>query len=37
VSVEKRMLGATFTPELQQDVNAFHSIDVEAELTASSF
>ena len=34
VSVEKRMLGATFTPELQQDVNAFHSIDVEAELTA---
>jgi hypothetical protein len=34
VSVDKRMLGATFTPELQQDVNAFHSIDVEAELTA---
>jgi hypothetical protein len=34
VSVTKRMLGATYTPELQQDVNAFHSIDVEAELTA---
>ncbi len=29
-----RMLRATFTPQIQQDISAFHSIDVEAELTA---
>lgn len=34
VTVTTRKIGATYTPELQQDLNAFHSIDVEAELTA---
>ncbi len=29
-----RMLKATYTPQIQQDISAFHSIDVEAELTA---
>lgn len=29
-----RALRATFTPQIQQDISAFHSIDVEAELTA---
>jgi len=29
-----KKLRATYTPELAQDVSAFHSIDVEAELTA---
>jgi hypothetical protein len=34
VSVTERKLRATWTPELAQDVNAFHNIDAEAELTA---
>ena len=34
VSVEERKLRATWSPELAQDVNAFHNIDAEAELTA---
>lgn len=34
VSVESRKLRATWSPELAQDVNAFHNIDAEAELTA---
>lgn len=34
VSVEERKLRATWSPELAQDVAAFHSIDAEAELTA---
>jgi len=34
VDVTTRKLGATFTQELQQDVSAFQSVDVEAELTA---
>lgn len=34
VSVEERKLRATWSPELAQDVAAFHHIDAEAELTA---
>jgi hypothetical protein len=34
VSVEERKLRASWSPELAQDVSAFHSIDAEAELTA---
>lgn len=34
VTVEERKLRATWSPELAQDVNAFHNIDAEAELTA---
>ena len=34
VSVEERKLRATWSPELAQDVSAFHNIDTEAELTA---
>lgn len=34
VSVEERKLRATWSPELAQDVSAFHNIDAEAELTA---
>lgn len=34
VSTEERKLRATWSPELAQDVNAFHNIDAEAELTA---
>ena len=34
VSVESRKLRATWSPELAQDVNAFHNIDAESELTA---
>ena len=34
VSVTERKLRATWTPELAQDVSAFHNIDAEAELTA---
>ncbi len=34
VSVEERKLRATWSPEMAQDVNAFHNIDAEAELTA---
>ena len=34
VAVEERKLRATWSPELAQDVSAFHSIDAEAELTA---
>ena len=34
VSVTERKLRATWTPELAQDVQAFHNIDAEAELTA---
>ena len=34
VSVEERKLRATWSPELAQDVNAFHNIDAEGELTA---
>lgn len=34
VDVEERKLRATWSPELAQDVAAFHNIDVEAELTA---
>lgn len=31
---DPKQLRATYTPQIQQDVSAFHSIDVEAELTA---
>lgn len=34
VSVEERKLRASWSPELAQDVAAFHNIDAEAELTA---
>ncbi len=34
VSVQERKLRATWSPELAQDVSAFHNIDAEAELTA---
>ena len=34
VSVEERKLRATWSPELAQDVSAFHNIDADAELTA---
>ena len=34
VSVIERKLRATWSPELAQDVSAFHNIDAEAELTA---
>lgn len=34
VSVEEAKLRATWSPELAQDVSAFHNIDAEAELTA---
>ena len=34
VSVEARKLRPTWSPELAQDVSAFHNIDAEAELTA---
>ena len=34
VSVEPRKLRAAWSPELAQDVSAFHNIDAEAELTA---
>lgn len=34
VDVEERKLRATWSPELAMDVNAFHNIDAEAELTA---
>ena len=34
VSVEPRKMRAQWTPELAQDVSAFHNIDAEAELTA---
>ena len=34
VSVKERKLRATWSPELAQDVSAFHNIDAEAELTA---
>jgi len=34
VSVETRKMRALWTPELAQDVSAFHNIDAEAELTA---
>ena len=34
VSVEERKLRATWSPELSQDVSAFHNIDAETELTA---
>ena len=34
VSVEASKLRATWSPELAQDVSAFHNIDAEAELTA---
>lgn len=34
VSVEARKLRATWSPEMAQDVSAFHNIDAEAELTA---
>ena len=34
VSVTERKLRATWSPELAQDVSAFHNIDAEAELTA---
>ena len=34
VAVEERKLRATWSPELAQDVNAFHNIDAEAELTS---
>lgn len=34
VAVEGRKLRATWSPELAQDVSAFHNIDAEAELTA---
>ena len=34
VSVVERKLRATWSPELTQDVSAFHNIDAEAELTA---
>ena len=34
VSVEQRKLRATWSPEMAADVNAFHNLDAEAELTA---
>lgn len=34
ISVEERKLRASWTPELAQDVMAFHNVDAEAELTA---
>lgn len=34
VSVTERKLRATWSPEMAQDVSAFHNIDAEAELTA---
>lgn len=34
VSVTERKLRATWSPEMASDVNAFHSIDAEAELTS---
>lgn len=34
ISVETRKMRAMWTPELAQDVSAFHNIDAEAELTA---
>lgn len=34
VSVESRKLRARWTPELATDINAYHNIDAEAELTA---
>ena len=34
VSTEERKLRATWSPELSQDISAFHNIDAEAELTA---
>lgn len=34
VSVQERKLRASWTPELAQDVMAFHNVDAEAELTA---
>jgi len=34
IAVESRKLRATWSPELAQDVAAFHNIDAEAELTA---
>jgi hypothetical protein len=34
VNVERRRLRATWTPELVQDLMAYHGIDAEAELTA---
>lgn len=34
VSVETRKMRAQWTPELAQDVSAFHNLDAEAELTA---
>ncbi len=34
VSVTERKLRASWSPELAQDVSAFHNIDAEAELTA---
>lgn len=34
VSIETRKMRAMWTPELAQDVSAFHNIDAEAELTA---
>ena len=34
VAVEERKLRATWSPELAQDVSAFHNIDAEAELTS---
>lgn len=34
VAVEERKLRATWSPEVAQDVSAFHNIDAEAELTA---
>jgi hypothetical protein len=34
ISVTERKLRATWSPELQQDISAFHNIDTEAELTS---
>ena len=34
VTAGERRIRATWTPELAQDVSAFHNIDAEAELTA---
>ena len=34
VNVNERILRAIWSPELAQDVSAFHNIDAEAELTA---
>ena len=34
VNVSERILRATWSPELVQDVSTFHGIDVVAELTA---